>query len=146
MLRCTSEPVVWACAPAHAQKDGVLTPAEKTRIRNAQNAESRAIYRQKHDAQVGNPASVSSQRMQADVQRNVDQQARIERGVASGDLTNREVAGLERGQARVSRKEADAGADGHVGPVEQAKVQRAENVQSARIHERKHDGKVKPAP
>jgi hypothetical protein len=84
--------------------------------------------------------------MQADVQRNIDQQARIKQGETSGSLTHREVAQLERGQARVERREAVAGADGHVGPVEQAHVQQAENVQSARIHDKKHDAKVKSAP
>jgi hypothetical protein len=130
---------------SNAQKNGTLTPAEKTRIRNAQNAQSRAIHRQKHDAQTGNPTSASSQRMQADVARNIDQQSRIEQGVTSGSLTHREVAQLERGQARVDRTEAVAGADGHVGPVEQGRIQHAENVQSGRIYDKKHNARVKPA-
>jgi hypothetical protein len=128
---------------SNALKDGTLTEAEKARIRKAQNAESKAIYRQKHDAQLGNPNSASSQRMQADVQRNANQQARIKQGVDSGALTNSQAASLERGQARVNRKEAVAGADGRVGPVEQARVQGAENVQSRRIYRKKHDAIVK---
>lgn len=36
---------------ARAAKDGTVTAKEKARINRAQNAESRAIYRQKHDAQ-----------------------------------------------------------------------------------------------
>jgi hypothetical protein len=126
----------------NALKDGTLSPQEKARIQKAQNAESRAIYNQKHDAQVGNPASASSQRMQADVQRNVNQQARIKQGVASGNLTNKEVARLERGQAHVNRKEAAAGANGHVGAAEQASVQRSENRQSGRVYNKKHNAKV----
>ncbi len=76
-----------------------------------------AIYRQKHDGQTANPNSASSKRMQADVQRNVNQQAHIKQGVATGSLTTAETGMLERGQARVNHKEAVAGANGHVGPV-----------------------------
>jgi hypothetical protein len=124
---------------SNALKDGTLSPAEKARIGRAQNAESAAIYRQKHDAQTGNPASASSRRMQADVQRNLNQQQRIKQGVASGSLTNSETARLERGQAHVERKEARAGIDGHVGAAGQASIQHAENVQSAKIYHKKHN-------
>lgn len=122
-----------------ALKDGTLSDAEKARINNAQNKVSNDIYREKHDAQMGNPNSASSQRMQADVQRNVNQQTRIEQGVQSGSLTNRETAKLERGQARVNRKEARAAADGHVGAGEQHRVQVAENRQSDRVWRKKHN-------
>ena len=124
---------------SNAMKNGSLSPAEKARIQKAQNAESAAIYSQKHDAQTGNPNSASSKRMQADVQRNVNQQARIKQGVATGSLTTAETGKLERGQARVNHKEAVAGANGRVGPVEQAHVQHAENVQSARVYHKKHN-------
>jgi hypothetical protein len=128
---------------SNALKDGSLSPAEKERLQKAQNSASRDIYRQKHDAQVGNPNSASSRRMQADVQRNVNQQARIEQGVQSGVLTNHETAQLERGQAQVNRSEARAGADGHAGPVEQAGIQARENHQSKRIYRKKHNEQVK---
>ncbi|MFO0998563.1 MAG: hypothetical protein U1F33_17980 [Alphaproteobacteria bacterium] len=121
-------------------RDGTLTNAEKARIGAAQNRESAAIYGAKHNGLVGNPDSPSSQRMQADVQRNVNQQQRIEQGVQSGRLTNREVGRLEGGQARIDRKEARAGADGHVGPREQWRVQHAENAASHHIYRAKHNG------
>ena len=57
-------------------KDGKLSPQEKARLEREQNQVSRDIYHEKHDAQTGNPNSASSQRMQADVQRNVNQQRR----------------------------------------------------------------------
>ena len=126
----------------NALKDGTMTPAERARIAKAQNAVSADISVQKHDAQVGNPNSASSKRMQADVQRNVNQQARIEQGVQSGQLTNTEVAKLERGQSHVTAKEARAGSNGHVGPAEQANIQAAENRQSAHIHAKKHNAAV----
>lgn len=124
---------------AHALKDGQLTDAEKARLSTAQNKVSQDIHDAKHNGVTGNPNSASSQRMQADVQRNIHQQQRIENGVQNGSLTNREVARLERGQARVSRKEARAGVDGHVGAAEQARIQRSENRQGQRIYKEKHD-------
>jgi hypothetical protein len=128
---------------ARAMRDGKLTPAEKARLAREQNKVSRDIYREKHDAQTGNPNSASSQRMQADVQRNINQQQRIEQGVKSGSLTTREAAKLERGQARDTRLEARAGADGNVGAREQRRIQKNENQQSRRIHREKHDAQSK---
>jgi hypothetical protein len=127
-------------AQAKALKDGSLSDAEKKRISSMQNRASRDIAAQKHDAQTGNPDSASSKRMQADVQRNVNQQQRTANGVRNGSLTNHEVAGVERGQAHTDRKQARAGSDGHVGRLEQKRVQAAENRQSHRIHHEKHDG------
>lgn len=126
---------------ANAMKDGKTTAAEKQRIERAETKVSKDIYQDKHNAQTGNPSSASSQRMQADVQRNVNQEQRIENGVKNGSLTNREAANLERGQARVDRKEARASADGHVGAGEQKNIQAAENHQSRRIHREKHNGR-----
>jgi hypothetical protein len=124
---------------SNALKDGKLSPAEKARIQRSQNQESRQINRQENNAAKGNPNSASSQRMQADVQRNINQERRVEQGVQSGQLTNREAGKLERGQAKVDRAEARAGADGHVGAGEQRGIQKAENRQSRRIAREKHD-------
>ncbi len=100
---------------------------------------SQQIYQEKHDAHTGNPNSASSQRMQKDVQRNANQESRIQKGEASGALTNREAGQLERGQARVDRREGSAAADGHVGAHEQHGIQRSENQQSRRIYRKKHN-------
>ena len=129
---------------ANALKDGKLTPAEKAKIEGAQNAESAAIHKAKTNDVKGNPNSASSKRMQADVQRQANQQERIKEGVKSGELTKHETAKLEAGQAKVSRKEARAGADGHVGAAEQANIQHAENKQSRKIYKQKHDAQKKP--
>ena len=128
---------------SRALKDGKLSPDERGRIDRAQNQVSRDIYREKHDAQVGNPNSPSSQRMQADVQRNINQQQRIEQGVQNGSLTNREVGKLERGQARDNAMQDRAGRDGQVGPNEQRRIQNAENTQSRRIYRQKHDAQTR---
>jgi hypothetical protein len=128
---------------ARALRDGNLSASERARINAAQNQASRDISREKHDAQTGNPNSASSLRMQADVQRNINQERRIQQGMASGQLTNREAGQLEAGQAHVDRLEARAGHDGHVGAGEQGRIQHSENVQSRRIYREKHDAQAK---
>lgn len=128
---------------SQASKDGKLTPAEQARLNAAQNKVSGDIYAAKHNGVTGNPQSGSSQRLQADVQRNINQQQRIENGVRSGALTNREIAKLEHGQSKVAKAEANAGRDGHVTANEQAHVQRAENHQSKHVYNQKHDAQQK---
>jgi hypothetical protein len=128
---------------AHALKSGgSLSPQEQARIQREQNAASRSVYRQKHDAQTGNPDSASSQRLQADVQRNADQQQRIANGVQSGALTGTEAGHLEGSQARANRNEANAAANGHVGAREQAHVQGRESHQSKRVYRKKHNSRT----
>jgi hypothetical protein len=128
---------------AHDLRNGSISPAEQARLNAAENKASRDIYADKHNGVTGNPNSASSQRMQADVQRNVNQQQRIANGINSGALTNHEVGSLERGQAHVDRREANAAANGHVGAAEQRRIQRSENHQSARIYRKKHNDRVK---
>jgi len=128
---------------AKALNNGKMTPAEQAKLNAAQNKVSQDIYADKHNNITGNPQSASSQRMQADVQRNINQQQRIENGIQSGALTNREAAKLERGQAKVAKAEAHSGRDGYVGANEQAHVQRIENHQSKHIHHEKHDAQQK---
>lgn len=124
-------------------KDGKLSPMERAQLRKAQDKASRDIQAAKTNDIKGNPESKSSKRMQADVQRNVNQETRIEQGVKSGALTNRETSKLERAQAQVDRKEARAAKDGHVGTKEQAEIQKAENQQSDEIFEKKHNAHTK---
>jgi uncharacterized membrane protein YebE (DUF533 family) len=71
--------------------------------------------------------------------REANQDARIQQGVASGELTPRETARLDRGQAHVQTMEANAKADGVVTGKERAAITHAQNVQSRRIHRQKHD-------
>jgi hypothetical protein len=128
---------------SRALADGKLTPAEQARLRASQNKASRDIRAAKTNEVTEDPQSASSQRLQADVQRNINQGKRIEAGVQNGSLTNHEVAKLERGQARVEGNEARAGRDGHVSAAEQARVQHTENRQSRRIRHEKHDAQVR---
>ena len=128
---------------ANAKRDGVVTPAEKARLEREQNRASRDINRLENNGRTGDPTSASSQRMQADVQRNVNQQQRIENGLKSGALTTREAGRLERGEARIDRKEARAERDGNVSAGEQARIQTAENRESRRIYRQKHDAQTR---
>ncbi len=121
---------------------GTLTQQEQARINSEQNKVSSDIYRDKHNGVTGNPNSASSQRLQADVQRDANQQQRIANGQNSGQLTSREAGHLEGGQKRVNRAEANAAANGHVGAGEQGRIQGKENAQSGRIYDKKHNGKV----
>ena len=57
-------------------------------------------------------------------------------GVHSGQLTNKEVSNLERGQSRVNRAEARAGSNGHVRPQEQGRIQRLETRKAIRVFAR----------
>lgn len=84
------------------------------------------------------PAMAQTATPKAD-QRQVNQQQRIDQGVASGQLTGREAARLEKGQERVQAMEDKAKADGKVTPKERARLQQAENVQSRHIAKQKHD-------
>jgi len=72
-------------------------------------------------------------------QRQQNQEQRIEQGVASGTLTNREANRLEHGQQRVDNVEARAKADGVVTRQERVRLHQAQDVQSRRIYAQKHD-------
>ena len=128
---------------AHDLKNGSMSAGEQARLNAAQNKVSSDIYADKHNGVTGNPNSASSQRMQSDVQRNVNQQQRIQNGMDNGSLTNREAGSLERGQARVNGREANAAANGHVGAAEQRGIQRSENRQSRRVYRKKHNAATK---
>ncbi|MBZ0169020.1 hypothetical protein MELA_00890 [Candidatus Methylomirabilis lanthanidiphila] len=72
-------------------------------------------------------------------QRQANQDRRIDQGVASGQLTEREAARLEKGQNRVQQVENHALADGTMTKRERAKIERAQNRQSRKIARQKHD-------
>ncbi len=124
---------------SNALSDGKLTTGERQRLDNAQDRVSQDIRAAKTNDVKGNPNSVSNQRMQANVQRNINQNTRIEQGIQSGELRNTEVAKLQRGQAHSARREAAAAKDGHVGAKEQAAIQNGDNNQSEKIHNKKHN-------
>jgi hypothetical protein len=124
---------------AKALNNGTLSDAERAKLQKAQNKTSRDIRTAEHNGVNGNPLSASSQRMQADVQRNEQQQQRVEQGVKSGSMTNHEVAKVERNESKIDHQEYAAGRDGRVGKHEQHRIQHADNKESGKIHHEKHD-------
>jgi hypothetical protein len=58
-------------------------------------------------------------------QRQQNQQQRIDQGVKSGQLTEKEAARLQKGQARVQKMEDKAVADGKVTAKERARIEKA---------------------
>lgn len=72
-------------------------------------------------------------------QHQANQERRIDQGVVSGSLTQREANRLERGQQRVDNMENRAKADGVVTRQERARLHQAQEVQSDRIYRQKHD-------
>jgi len=71
--------------------------------------------------------------------RQQNQQQRIDQGIQSGALTNREANHLEQAQERIQGMEDKAKSDGSVTSQERKRLQQAENVQSRHIYRQKHD-------
>ncbi|MGB8327397.1 MAG: hypothetical protein WCE48_07435 [Steroidobacteraceae bacterium] len=71
--------------------------------------------------------------------RQENQEKRIERGVESGQLNQREAARLEHAEGRLEADEAKAKADGKVTARERRRLHREADVDSARIAKQKHD-------
>ena len=71
--------------------------------------------------------------------REANQEQRIQQGVKSGELTPREAARLEKGQAKIRRMEAKAKSDGTVTAQERKRIEHQQNVQSRHIAREKHD-------
>lgn len=73
-------------------------------------------------------------------ERQAHQERRIQEGIRAGEITRREAARLEHGQARIRRMEDRARADGVVTPAERHRLGHALDVQSRHIHRQRHDG------
>jgi hypothetical protein len=72
------------------------------------------------------------------------QAARIDQGVASGELTRRETARMDAQQARITRMEHRVEADGKVTGQEARRMERAQDKASHRIALQKHDRQHRP--
>ena len=71
--------------------------------------------------------------------RQTEQQKRIDAGVKSGELNQKEAARLQKGQANVQKMEDKARADGKITPQEARKIEHAQDQQSKKIYREKHD-------
>ena len=79
--------------------------------------------------------------------RQLKQQARIEQGAKSGELTAGETKRLELQQAKIQADKRKAKSDGTVTPAERAKLAREQNRANRKIYRLKHNdksGKVIP--
>jgi hypothetical protein len=76
--------------------------------------------------------------------RQLKQQARIEQGEKSGELTKGEDRRLERQQAKIQADKRAAKADGVVTPAERQKLTREQNRANKRVYRLKHNEKVAP--
>ena len=74
--------------------------------------------------------------------RETKQQARIDAGVASGQLNAKETKRLEKQQGHVATVEAKAKADGTVTKAERQHLNKVQNKTSANIHQQKHDAQT----
>ena len=72
-------------------------------------------------------------------QRQANHEKRIDQGIASGQLTQRETRRLEREQNAINRAENRAKADGVVTNQERRQLHRAQNHASRDIARQKHD-------
>jgi len=72
-------------------------------------------------------------------QRQTKQERRIEQGVDSGALTEREANRLEHQQMRIDHQEEAAKADGVVTPAERARLTHQQNKASRNIARKKHN-------
>jgi polyhydroxyalkanoate synthesis regulator phasin len=72
-------------------------------------------------------------------ERQQNQRARIQQGVKSGELTNREARGLRAEQRHIKREEARYKADGEVTARERADLHRDLNRSGRHIYNQKHD-------
>ena len=73
--------------------------------------------------------------------REENQQDRINQGVASGELTAKETAHLEKGEANIEAARQQALSDGKVTRKEKTRLNHAENKQSRKIYRAKHNNK-----
>ena len=72
-------------------------------------------------------------------QRQVNQEKRIQQGVASGAVTPKEASMLEKEQNKIQSAKVAVKADGKVTKAERRKLHRAQNRASAHIKRHKHN-------
>ena len=74
--------------------------------------------------------------------RQENQQKRIDAGVQSGALTEKEAAKLEKRDAKIDAHEQVAKADGSVTRAERRKLHREQNRANRGIYRKKHNGRT----
>ncbi len=75
-------------------------------------------------------------------QRQANQEKRIDKGIASGELNKRETRRLEKEQAVVDKAEDKAKADGKVTKAERRRLHKMQDRSSRDIYRQKHDAQT----
>ena len=73
------------------------------------------------------------------VDRDVNQQARVEQGLEQGQLSTREAGQIERQESRIDQTEARDLKDGKLSPAEQAHINQMQNQASRNIYRDRHN-------
>jgi hypothetical protein len=119
---------------------GKLTGAERQQINGEQNAASRQIYDEKHNANTVKPNEVDD--------REANQQQRTAEGLRSGQMTSGEAARTNQNQANVAQQVHDerTANGGALTKQEKQQANKEENKNSKQIYNEKHNNnKTKPA-
>jgi hypothetical protein len=114
---------------------GNLTNKETAQINRQQNRLSNQIYNDKHNA-----ARQHYGNNEVDARRE-NQQDRIAQGIKSGQLTAGEAGKLEGQEARINQEvRRDRTANGgNLTDKQKARINRQQNIESARIYNKKHN-------
>ncbi len=123
-----------------AANGGTLTGQEKQQISSEQNAASRQIYNEKHNANTIAPNAVDN--------REANQQQRVANGLRTGQETSGEAANANARQAGVDQevhndRTANGGA---LTPKQRAQVNRQQNRNSRQIYNQKHNAATHAPP
>ena len=78
--------------------------------------------------------AATAQTTGTEVQRDVNQQQRIEQGLQNGSLTTKEASKLKAGESRIDKMESNAEKNGKLSPAEKARIQRAQNQESRNVN------------
>jgi hypothetical protein len=123
-----------------AANGGKLTGQEKQQINGEQNAASKQIYNEKHNANTVKPNEVNN--------REANQQQRTANGLRSGQMTSGEAAKTNKNQAKVAQQvHNERTANGGALTQQQKKqANKEENKNSKQIYNEKHNSTTaKPA-
>ena len=123
-----------------AANGGKLTGQERQQINGEQNAASRQIYNEKHNANTVKPNAVDN--------REANQQQRTANGLRSGQMTSGEAAKTNSNQAKTAQQvHNDRTANGGALNAQQKKqVNKEQNKNSKQIHNEKHNDKTTKPP
>ncbi len=119
-----------------AANGGTLTGQERQQINSEQNAASRQIYDEKHNANTVKPNEVDD--------REANQQQRTANGLRSGQMTSGEAAKTNSNQAKTAQQVHDerTANGGALNAKQKKQVNKEQNKNSKQIHNEKHNDKT----